>query len=76
MAESPEFSHLIVVGASAGGIDALSTLLAELPEDFPAPLVIAQHIDPTPSRRRSRRPCRRVSRRGATPRPSSSLNGA
>ncbi len=39
-------SHLIVIGSSAGGIDALSTLVTTLPADFPAPIVIAQHLDP------------------------------
>lgn len=34
---------LVVVGASLGGLHALSTLLAALPADFPVPLVIAQH---------------------------------
>lgn len=44
-------SHLVVVGASAGGIEALSTLVSSLPSDFPAPIVIAQHLDPRrPSR--------------------------
>lgn len=43
--------QLIVVGSSAGGIEALSTLVAGLPEDFPSPVVIAQHMDPNrPSR--------------------------
>src|SRR5690242_11704052 len=37
---------LVVVGSSAGGIEALSTLVATLPADFPAPIVIAQHLDP------------------------------
>jgi two-component system CheB/CheR fusion protein len=37
---------LVVVGSSAGGIEALSTLVATLPADFPAPLVLAQHLDP------------------------------
>lgn len=37
---------LVVVGSSAGGVEALSTLVATLPADFPAPLVIAQHLDP------------------------------
>src|ERR671937_2958661 len=46
MAEQPRISQLVVVGASAGGIEALSTLVATLPPDFPAPLVIAQHLDP------------------------------
>lgn len=37
---------LVVVGSSAGGVEALSTLVATLPADFPAPLVLAQHLDP------------------------------
>jgi two-component system CheB/CheR fusion protein len=43
--------QLIVVGASAGGIEALTTLLSSLPTEFPAPIVVAQHLDPSrPSR--------------------------
>jgi two-component system CheB/CheR fusion protein len=42
---------LIVIGASAGGVDAVLTVVASLPADFPAPIVIAQHLDPN---RRSR----------------------
>ncbi|MEN9938912.1 MAG: hypothetical protein RLZZ387_5491 [Chloroflexota bacterium] len=38
--------QLVVVGSSAGGIEALSTLVATLPTDFSAPVVIAQHLDP------------------------------
>jgi len=38
---------IVVVGASAGGIDALERLAGSLPADFPAPIVIAQHLDPT-----------------------------
>ncbi len=37
---------LVVMGASAGGIEALSLFVATLPESFSAPIVIAQHIDP------------------------------
>ncbi len=37
---------LVVVGSSAGGIEALSILVSTLPMDFPAPLVLAQHLDP------------------------------
>ena len=45
------FSQLVVIGASAGGIEALSTLVSTLPRDLPAPIVIAQHLDPAlPSR--------------------------
>jgi hypothetical protein len=40
-------AQLVVVGASAGGIEALSTFVATLPAGFPAPIVIAQHLDPT-----------------------------
>src|SRR5258707_5610278 len=49
--DSPE-SHssppneLVVVGSSAGGIEALSVLVAGLPTDFQAPIVLAQHLDP------------------------------
>lgn len=39
-------SQLVVTGSSAGGIEALSRLLASLPPQFPAPIVIAQHLDP------------------------------
>jgi len=38
--------QLVVVGSSAGGIEALSRFVASLPSDFPAPIVIAQHLDP------------------------------
>jgi two-component system, chemotaxis family, CheB/CheR fusion protein len=45
MADKP-FTHLVVVGSSAGGIGALSGLVSSLPEDFGAPIVVAQHLDP------------------------------
>lgn len=38
---------LVVIGSSAGGIEALSMLVSTLTEDFPAPVVVAQHLDPT-----------------------------
>ena len=37
---------LVVVGSSAGGIGALSTLVSTLNKNFPAPIVLAQHLDP------------------------------
>jgi two-component system, chemotaxis family, CheB/CheR fusion protein len=43
---NPDEPYLIVIGASAGGIEALERLAGALPEDFRAPLVIAQHADP------------------------------
>jgi two-component system response regulator WspF len=36
---------LIAIGASAGGPSALATVLGQLPADFPAPIVIVQHVD-------------------------------
>src|SRR5438067_4210108 len=39
--------QLVVVGASAGGVEALSVLVSSLPADFPAPIVLAQHLDPS-----------------------------
>jgi two-component system, chemotaxis family, CheB/CheR fusion protein len=43
-ASKPE--HLVVVGSSAGGIEALGTLLGGLPASFHAPVILAQHLDP------------------------------
>jgi two-component system, chemotaxis family, response regulator WspF len=46
-AEPPsQNERLIAIGASAGGPAALSTLLSGLPRDFPAAIVIIQHVDP------------------------------
>ncbi|NPT54544.1 chemotaxis response regulator protein-glutamate methylesterase [Paraburkholderia elongata] len=36
---------LVAIGASAGGPSALATLLAGLPKDFPAAIVVVQHVD-------------------------------
>ena len=38
--------HVVVIGSSAGGIEALSRVVAGLPGDLPASVVIAQHLDP------------------------------
>src|SRR5215212_6126601 len=45
-AEREPFARLVVVGSSAGGVDALLTFVATLPGNFPAPIVVAQHLDP------------------------------
>ncbi len=39
-------ADLVVVGSSAGGVTALSVLVNTLSTDFPAPIVLAQHLDP------------------------------
>ncbi len=36
--------YLVAIGASAGGPAALATVLKELPANFPAPIVIVQHL--------------------------------
>jgi two-component system, chemotaxis family, CheB/CheR fusion protein len=38
--------RLVVVGASAGGIEALSVVVSGLPKTFSAPIVVAQHLHP------------------------------
>jgi len=43
---SDERDSLVVVGSSAGGIEALSVLVGTLKKEFPAPIVLAQHLDP------------------------------
>jgi two-component system chemotaxis response regulator CheB len=37
---------IIAFAASAGGLNALSHVLGQLPADFPAPIVIVHHLDP------------------------------
>ncbi|WP_394360069.1 chemotaxis protein CheB [Amycolatopsis sp. SB7-3] len=38
--------EIVAIGASAGGVKALLTVLKALPGDFPVPVVIVQHLDP------------------------------
>jgi two-component system chemotaxis response regulator CheB len=37
-------NRIVVIGASLSGIDALCRLIAALPENFPAPILITQHV--------------------------------
>ncbi|MDF3009519.1 MAG: CheB methylesterase [Burkholderiales bacterium] len=37
--------EIVALAASAGGLNALSTVLTALPAGFPAPLVVVQHLD-------------------------------
>ncbi|MDJ0747225.1 MAG: chemotaxis protein CheB [Xenococcaceae cyanobacterium MO_167.B27] len=37
---------IIAIAASAGGLNALSTVLSGLPANFPATIVVVQHLDP------------------------------
>ncbi len=47
MGNMPAAAHRVVaLSASAEGLQAISTILAKLPGDFPAPIVIVQHPSP------------------------------
>src|SRR5438093_4527446 len=42
---APSFD-IVAIAASAGGLSALSRVLADLPPSFPVPVVVLQHLDP------------------------------
>lgn len=42
---APHRNPLVGIGASAGGPSALAQVLADLPADFAAPMIIVQHVD-------------------------------
>lgn len=39
-------NYIVVITASAGGLNAINEILSRLPDDFPAPIAIAQHLYP------------------------------
>lgn len=39
--------RFVCIAASLGGLKALGTVLGGLPPDFPAPILLVQHLDPT-----------------------------
>src|SRR5213076_792802 len=38
--------HIVAIGASSGGIEALIDIVEQLPPDFPAPIFVTIHIPP------------------------------
>ncbi len=47
MTDTRTADRMIVVVASAGGVEALKNLVADLPEDLPAAVVVALHLTPS-----------------------------
>jgi len=45
-ADSASRFDIVAVAASAGGVQALSTLVGALPADLPVPVLVVQHLDP------------------------------
>src|SRR5690606_29085991 len=41
---TPVSPRVVVMGASAGALDALTTLLAQMPRDFSLPIVVVVHL--------------------------------
>lgn len=41
-----KFSKVVVIGTSAGGLNALEELISQLPENFPVPVLVVRHISP------------------------------
>jgi two-component system chemotaxis response regulator CheB len=39
--------RVVIIGVSTGGPSTLEEILTEIPEDFPIPIIIAQHMPPT-----------------------------
>lgn len=46
MTDEKPLTRLVVVAASAGGVQALQRLVSQLPREFAAPVVVVQHLDP------------------------------
>lgn len=43
--ERKKYQKLVIIGASAGGINAVRQVVSRLPQNFPAPIVVIQHMN-------------------------------
>lgn len=43
---SEKISRVLVIGTSAGGLNALINLIGQIPKDFPLPILVVRHISP------------------------------
>jgi len=59
-----EKSGILVVGASTGGPSAVQRVLSELPEDYPFPVIVVQHMPPVFTRQFSTRLDRNTALKG------------
>ena len=60
----PEKAGILVIGASTGGPSAVQTVLSELPEDYPFPVIVVQHMPPVFTRQFSLRLDRNTALKG------------
>ena len=44
--DSKQDYHIVVIGASAGGFEAIKTIIRNLPPDFQPPIFIVWHMSP------------------------------
>ncbi|MEM7699284.1 MAG: chemotaxis protein CheB, partial [Verrucomicrobiota bacterium] len=44
--DSDKPSHLVAIGASAGGLEAIQSFFAEIPNDTGMAFVVVQHLSP------------------------------
>jgi two-component system, chemotaxis family, protein-glutamate methylesterase/glutaminase len=45
-ARKPQRCDVVVIGSSTGGPQALTSVLKQLPRDFPVPIIVVQHMPP------------------------------